>query len=232
MYCPTSNAKADEYFNLGVRALDNGILRRASDYFSMAIGEDSLFCDAWDNLAVIMKKSGGIEKAKSFYFKSMNINKNDFVAYINFGDICLETGNYKMAYDLFLMATFVDSTSPEGFYGLAMYYQPTKNYTQGLTAINVALELYNSENLTVGHEVHFTEGLLYYGAGEIDKAKKILESEYGSFPNHPHMNYYLGLCYLNAENPNKELAQEYIKRAQKEGFKVDNEVLDKLDNGR
>lgn len=229
MYCPTKNPEAEKNFNLGVRALENGIIRRAADYFTMAIGEDSLFCDAWDNLGVIMKRTNNINKAETYFFKAMDINKADVIAYINMADIYLESGEYDMAGKLFAIATSVDSINPEGYYGMAMCYHAAHDYDKALEKINQAIALYNSKNMTVGHEVHFIEGLIYYGKGEISKAKDILEAEYNNYSNHPHMNYYLGLCYLNMENPDKKLAQKYIKKAQQEGYKADKDVLDQLE---
>lgn len=229
MYCPTSNAKAEKYFKSGENALNNGNLQKASDNFVKAIEEDSLFCDAWDNLAVVMRRAGKNEKAKSYYFKAMNINKYDIVAPINFGGILLEEGDYEYAHKLFMVVTFIDSTNPEGYFGKAKAYYGGGNYNEALKNLNTAIELYTNQRVQIGHEVRLLEGLIYYGTGDIPTAKKILENEYENFANHPHMNYYLGLCYLNMETPNKDLARKYIKKAEKEGFTVDKEVLDKLE---
>jgi tetratricopeptide (TPR) repeat protein len=226
MYCSTNNDSAKRYFDLGQKAFENREIKKAINYYSLAVQKDSLFCDAWDNLGIAVSRTGGIPE--SYFFKSLNINKNDLSAYINWGNYCLETSNFKRAHELFWMALLIDSKSPESFYGIAITFYGEENYEAADTAITRAIELYTKNGITIGNEVYFTQGLIYYGKGDIEASKKLLVRQYDNFSNLPQMNYYLGLCYLKGNNPDKELAQKFIKKAQSNGYAIEKEVLEQL----
>jgi tetratricopeptide (TPR) repeat protein len=228
MYCPTSNERAKRYFDMGQNFLDNKDIKKAINYFSLAVQEDSMFCDAWDNLGVALKRKGELGKATQAFFKSVKINKNDLPAYINWGNIELESSDYEYAFKLFTTATWIDSTNPEGYYGLAMAHYGGKHYEAADSAITLAIELYTKNGIPLGHEVYVTQGLIFFGKGDIDGSKKLLQREYDNFPELAHVNYYLGLCYLKGSNPDKELAKKYITKAQSKGYTVDKDILEQL----
>lgn len=229
VYCNTKSLIAQENFDAGNVFLSKGQLDKASEYFSLATIEDSLFCEAWDNLAVVMRRKSDYNKALTYYLKSYNINNRNDVACINSAEILLLRNKLELAYKWFAKAIEIDSTNPEGYFGQSKCLLGIQEFDKALITLNKAKILYQQKNGFVDHDVQFLEGVIYFSKGEISNAKSIFEHEYNYYSENPNMNYYLGYCYLESAFQNNELAKKYLLKAQNGGMTIDKKTWDKLE---
>ena len=228
IYCQSSNLIAMNKFEVGSNFLSLGQLDKAAENFKLALYEDSLFCDAWDNLAVVMRRKGDYNKALTYYLKSYNINNRNDVACTNGAEILLLANKTELAFKWFSKAVEIDSANPEGYFGQAKCLVKIQEFDTALLALSKAKLLYIKQYKNEVHDANFLEGIIYFSKGDISKAILMLDQEYNFYSENPSMNYFLGFCYLDPAFENIELAKVYLLNAQKGGMTLDDKTLDRI----
>ncbi len=226
LFCPTSSAKANNYFNEGVIFLKSNELNKAIAAYSNSILEDTLFCDAYDNLGIALRRKGDYNGALTNYLKSYTINNENYVACTNSGELLLLARKYELAYKLFCRVIELDSMNPEGYYGKTKCLIAFKDYTNALISLEAAKEKYRILNGVVGKDVLFLEAFYYFMKEDIPTAKRLLEEIYDSYSEEASVNLYLGYCYIDPRYFDKSLARKYFKKAQDAGIEIDSETWD------
>jgi tetratricopeptide (TPR) repeat protein len=230
LYCPSNNKEAMQFFELGNIALAKGELAEAKLYFSKAIYKDTMFCDAWDHIGLIYKRvKDGKEEAMKYFFKSLKMNPNNLAAIINISHLFLQSNELKRAYNGFNSAIEIDSLNPEGYYGLACVLVGSKNFTEANYYLEKAKKIYNDKNYKLGNEVTYLSGIIDCGTNQYDKSIVSLESVYELYKDQQSINYYLGLAYILKEQPDKDKARKYLKKAKKKGAIISDEINAKLE---
>jgi len=211
--CSSDDPEAIQVYGQGQVLQEEGDLEGAKELYHQAIELDPGYCDAMDNLGLIYRREGDPEEAAEWYRKSIAIAPENIVAHQNLavalnvmGDIEGSIKEYEFLIDL-------DSTNPEGYYGLGHIYLLQGNPEEAIEFLGQAEELYLSQTSPWAMDTRYLLGFAYYDAGDCQLALTYFENVYQEFIFDPDINLYMGACYLSEGMMNDEKAGLYIDRA-------------------
>jgi hypothetical protein len=218
--CGSKNQKAMEYFNLANWGLSTNRLEGSKNLYLKAVREDSLFCDAWDNLSICCRKMGHYKDAFTSGLHSLAIDSTNAIAWTNCGYAAFLSNDIYRALTSFDHLQRIIPNDPEGYYGKSMVLYSIDSISEARNNIYKAEIKYKTGNIRKGSEVDLLKGFIEYKSGNKKEAQAIFEDIYSKFMKNPELNYFLGKCLLENENDKKK-SQKYLDRALKLGYKND-----------
>ncbi|MCB0042305.1 MAG: tetratricopeptide repeat protein [Caldilinea sp.] len=221
VFCPTANEKALRAYNAAQDAEETGSLDKAESLYRDAIEHDPHFCDAMDNLGVLLRRQGRIDEAIGWYRRSLAVFPANTVAQQNIALALMVQGDYLSAAKEYQQLIEMAPDNPEGHFGLANAYLVMEQPERAIECLETAQDLYAA----LGDEPHlidvrFALGTANFHQGEYDAARRYLLAVYPRLGEEPGVNYYLGLCYLTEESYDLEQARHYLGVAQSLGVEL------------
>ena len=182
---------AFENYNKGCTLLENKEYDNAVTAFSVAIGYQFDYIDAYKKRAVARKLNGDFEGALKDYDVITSFEPKDIVAYNNKGNIYYKLGDYENAVESYLKALSID-----------------KNFDLAIKNIHNA-EKYLSKNYYLEKGIKLFDARTDYN-NAISYLNRAIELD-----NKNSMTYeYRGKCYFAlSENSNYEQATKYSEMA-------------------
>ncbi len=200
--------------------MDKENVAKAVDFYTRALAIDSTDALAWGKLANAVSRqvwqnyvdrNTGREKARNAVLKSIALNKNLAIGYIELGDLKLYTEfDWKGAEDNYQKALSLEPENPDALYGLggALYFAIGR-WNDAIRIMKKSIELDPLKPIS-----HLNLGNILIHAGRPDEAityfKKVLELD----PQFQRAHLYLGRNYLLLGKPEmalKEMQQENIE---------------------
>ncbi|MCK9617949.1 MAG: hypothetical protein M0R21_08965 [Lentimicrobiaceae bacterium] len=221
MRCGSKSEKAMEYFNLANWGLSTNQLNGSKNFYLKAIHEDSLFCDAWDNLSICCRRMGNYEDAFTSGLHSLIIDSTNASAWSNCGYAAFLNNDIYRALTSFDHLQRIIPSDPEGYYGKSMVLYSIDSISEARINIYKADMKYKTSNIRKGPEVDLLKGFIEYKSGNKKLAQTIFEDIYSKFKKNPELNYFLGKCLLENDN-NIKKSQKYIDKAIKLGYVMPN----------
>lgn len=222
------NSKAREFFNSGVKYLNNKDYINAVELFKSAIKEDPNYTKAYNNLGVAYRNLGLPEKAIEQYHKSLKIDPDNYTAYQLMGVAYLMLGKNKESEKTFKKLKYLNPNEPEAYFGLGDVYSVEKKFFLANECFEKALKLYTDEQGKLKADAYLNIGLNYFRQKEYDQAIKYLKYSTDYYTENKTAYYYLGLCYLFNKPENLIAAENNIKKAIDLGYKVPKEIFKHL----
>jgi tetratricopeptide (TPR) repeat protein len=217
LICGTNNQKALKYFQSANFSFMTNRLANAKSLFLSAVKEDSLFCDAWDNLSVCCRKMGHFKDAFVAGLHSLVIDSTNYAAWLNCGYSAYLADDVPDALSSFEHLQRIVPNNPEGYYGKGIVLYSIDSISEARNNIYKAEQKYKAGGFTKGYEVDLLKGFIEYKYGNTKEAQSIFENIYPQFKNNADLNYFLGQCIQINEN-NSRKSKKYIDKAKKLGY--------------
>ncbi len=194
---------------------DVNSLNIAIEKFNRSIKEDPKFAQAYVDLGraywekwELTKDTIWAEKAKSICRKALEINGTLAYAYIQFGIILRETGEYKQAVESLLRSIDLDGSNVVSHKELAFTYEKQGRLEDSEKEYLRAIEL-----LPDNGRGYYDLGVFYFNHGKYEEAEKRFQKAAAILPGNYKSYIYLGLIYQRTEK--LDLAIKNYKRSNK-----------------
>lgn len=228
LYCPTENHEARQYYNDAHEAQDQGDVERAKQYYSKAIELDPEYCDAMDNLGLLLRGEGNVVGAVTWYEKSIAIEPSNRVAHQNLAVAYRILGKLEEAKQEYQRLVQLDPNEPEGYFGLGSMYLMTDRPEDAIAQLKKAEALYEQQSSPYVADARYYLGCSYFTLKDCQTAHEYMQSIYKERADDPVVNYVLGACYLAPELKDTELARKFLLRAQELGLQVPPAMLQQV----
>jgi len=136
---------ANNYYNAGYKAFNEGDFKTAEKQYEKAIKADPDFIYAFDNLGLTYRKLGDYKKAIKYYSKSLEIYpegsfalQNEAITFLYLKDTENALKNYTILVNLY-------PDNPEGFFGTARINFMKGNYEEALDYAFYSHKMYVSQ---------------------------------------------------------------------------------------
>jgi len=147
----------------------------AIKYYLMAIKSDSDYVQAYDNLGIIYRRLGKLDKAIEVYKQSISINPIGKAAHENLASAYLMMKQYKNAYNEYEIIVKLYPNDPEGYFGYADINLQQSQLDAALTNANKALILYQNQKSPLINQAQYLIGIIYYNKGDNNNAIKYVK---------------------------------------------------------
>ncbi|MBJ6727378.1 tetratricopeptide repeat protein [Geomesophilobacter sediminis] len=226
--CPTQDSVALQLYNNAIELTAQEKLAEAEAQYRMAIARDAGYCDAMDNLGLLMRRQGRIDEAVTWYQRSLKIKPDNGVAHQNLAAGYQAQGNLEDAQAEYVWLTEHQPGNPEGFYGLGACLLGGGRLDDAIARLEVAERLYAQIQSPLTVDAKYLLGVAHLRKNELSRARSYLLQVYPQASEEPKLNYLLGLCYLDPEGGDQAKAAEYLQKAKKLGVPLPPEVEGKL----
>lgn len=162
-------AKRNSYFSQALQQEEVGELKKALEFYRMALEVDKNFFEAWLNAGAIYSKQGKSEKAIKCYERALSL-KADKKVFYNLAVEHFRKENFHEAKSLLEKALKQDSQFLEAYLLLSYVYGKLNQYEEAETTIRKALNLDPENSAALTALV-----LLYQKWGKFELAQKYLD---------------------------------------------------------
>ncbi|MBW2980470.1 tetratricopeptide repeat protein [Candidatus Woesearchaeota archaeon] len=145
---PDIKKKANEHFEKGVACYRRKSLEEAVAEFRQAIGFDSDYVAARNNLGVVLYERGELEEAETQLRAAISLRDNDADLYVNLGNVLSDRGRLGEAIESYATATGIDPKNAVAFNNKGVTYIKARQLDLAVKTFRKALEI-NSENPTI-----------------------------------------------------------------------------------
>lgn len=225
LVCDTADWDALAAYNRGISQEESGQFQAAIVSFREAVERDPGFCDAMDNLGVLLRREGKIDEAIEWYRKSLAIDSENPVALMNLGAALQMQGDLEAARDVYASLAEVEPENPEGHYGLGLLDLNLGKLDEAIAHLTVAKDLYQASASVWEADADFQLGIAHTLADDCVNALIYFEPLYPSNPDNAELNWYMGVCYLSPETEDLDLAKKHLLEAQRLGIMIPPELM-------
>jgi len=223
--CASEIPEAVEAYNQGVTYETAGDIASAEKAYREAIALDPNYCDAMDNLALVLRQNGNIDEAIALYENSIKIAPDNGVAHLGLANTYMELEEYDKALVEYNALGVIDPNDPEGYYGAGRVYFSKENYKDAITQFSIAEELYKAEGSAYLVDAQVYLGFSYALIDDYETGRDYLEMVYPQMQDNGYVNYFLGYCYYYGTSIRDEnLAKQYLLRARDLGIDLGPEL--------
>jgi tetratricopeptide (TPR) repeat protein len=226
--CGTLDDSAAGYYTRGLNLQMIGNFDEAKELYLQAIELDPGYCDAMDNLGVILRQEGDLKGAIEWYRRSIDLAPHNTVARQNLAVAYSHQGKTDFEMEQYELIIEIDPINPEGYYGLAGIYMREGSFEKAVPLYEKAAEYYDVNGSVWARDAYYGLGISLAGMGRCVEAVETLEGIYDEFIYDAWVNYHLGYCYLDARITDPELAELYLVRSAFLGMELPEEVWEFL----
>jgi len=225
VYCPSDVADASNAYNRAITQETAGDFEGAEQSYREAIDLDPKYCDAMDNLAILLKKNGKVDEAIALYQQSIKVKPDNDVAHLGLANAYASQERYDEALGEYSALAQIDPGNPEGYYGAGIVYFDNERYTEAIVQFEQAETIYKQQNSDYVMDAQAYLGFSHTLLGEYETGRDYLEPIYPSYANNSYFNYLLGVCYYYGESIKDDaLAKQYLTRAGDLGYDLEPEL--------
>lgn len=225
IFCPTNNEEARKLYNDAGNLQQNSKFTEAEKLYARAIELDPNYCDAMDNLGQLLRQQNKIDEAIIWYKKSLEVKPDNTVALQNLALAYNLQGETQKAIESYETLTKIAPENPEGYFGLGSIFYRLEQPEKAISYLLTAEKLYLQESSPYITDAQYYLGFSYFTLQDCANAKKYFEPIYNQFSNDGGVNYVLGICYLQSEPKDVNVARTYILKAQEAGIQIPAEIL-------
>ena len=225
IYCPSNVPAATDAFNKATTFESAGDDASAEQAYREAIDLDPQFCDALDNLALLLKRAGNYKDTVDLYQRSIAIYPDGYTAHLGLANTYNQLEQYDNAIAEYETLTELYPDDPEGYYGLGNVYFNQGKYEEALGQFKIAEEIYKKRDSDYIVDAQVYIGYTYVMLEDYESGRDYIEMVYPDFEKSGYTNYMLGLCYYYGKSiQNDPLAKLYFTRARDLGTQLDSEL--------
>jgi tetratricopeptide (TPR) repeat protein len=225
IHCSSSVDEAVDAYNKAVTYETAGDTASAEKAYREALALDPNYCDAMDNLALLLRQNGNTEEAIALYENSIKIAPDNEVAHLGLANTYMGLEEYDKALVEYNALLDINPSNPEGYYGAGRVYFSKENYNEAIKQFLQAEQLYKAEGSAYIVDAQIYLGFSYALIEEYETGRDYLELVYPQMPDNGYVNYFLGYCYYYGTSIRDEkLAKEYLLRARDLGIDLGSEL--------
>lgn len=229
VFCPTEKQEALEAYNRANDLDRQGKFEEAKDLYLKAIEADPSYCDAMDNLGLLLRRQGKLDEAISWYRRSIEVFPENRVAHQNLAVAYRRLGKTDEAMVEYRTLIELHPEDPEGHFGLGSIYLDLNEPEAAIPHLRKAEEIYIETKSPYLPDAQYLLGLAHYRLSAWGRAREYFEQAYPTLQNQADINFYLGMCYRSEELGNPKLARQYLNKARELGKRIPPEVLQDLE---
>ena len=225
IYCPSDIPAATDAFNKAQGFESAGDIASAEKAYREAIELDPQFCDALDNLALLLKQSGNYKDTVDLYQRSIAIYPEGYAAHLGLANTYNQMKQYDNAIAEYETLSKLYPDDPESYYGLGNVYVNQEKYEDALVQFQLAEEIYKKRDSVYLVDAQVYIGYTYVMLEDYESGRNYIEMVYPDFEKSGYTNYMLGICYYYGKTiQNDPLAKLYLTRARDLGIQLDSEL--------
>jgi len=231
LFCPTDNEEARQSYNAAFDFEEQGLVEEARDAYLRAIELDPGFCDAMDNLGLLLRHQGDLEGAIYWYQRSIEVFPQNSVAHQNLAFAYRIQGRYEEALAEYAILIEIEPENPEGYFGTGQVYIYMERPAEAIPFLETAENLYASSNdypVEYLWDAQYMLGTAHYLNGDYEACRNYVEPLYSILEADDWTNYMLGTSYLQEPIRDLEKARFYLLRAQELGMELSPEILEAI----
>lgn len=228
IFCQTENEEARQLYNDAGVSQQNGNLEDAEELYARAIELDPTYCDAMDNLGLLLRQQDKLDEAIFWYKKSLAVKPDNTVALQNLALAYNLKGETEKAMDLYEELISIAPQNPEGYFGLGSIYYTLEQPEKAISYLETAENLYVQESSPYATDAQYYLGFSYFMLEDCANSKRYFEAIYDQFSNDGGINYVLGVCTLQSEPKDISAARTYIQIAREAGVQIPIEILTEI----
>lgn len=181
-YNSTDSEIALNYYNKAYDYSKNGDFNKVIENYKLAIAEDSLFIEAYDNIGLAFRQMNELDSAVYYYKLSLSLYPEGVFANQNLGVAYMAMEDYDNALLTYQNMTKIIPDSPEGYYGIAQVKATTFDYEEALEAIDIAIEKYEEQSSSLLSDGYLLKAYIFSDMKDKPNMKKnlILAKENGA----------------------------------------------------
>jgi tetratricopeptide (TPR) repeat protein len=173
--CATKSDQARGAFNRAIQVMSQGKIDEAMRLYRRAIELDPRFCDAMDNLGVLLRRQGKIDEAIGFYRRSIAVNRMNPVARTDLAVALYLQGKREEAIGEYEALITLRPDDPEGYYNLAMIQLDMRHPAAAIALLEKAERLYAARKSPLITDAQFMLGVAHHDARQCEKAEPYLK---------------------------------------------------------
>lgn len=225
IFCPSNVTEAVDAYNKGLTYENAGDTASAEKAYRDAIALDPNYCDAMDNLALLVRKNGNSDEAISLYENSIKVAPDNQVAHLGLANTYMELEEYDKALAEYNAILAINPENPEGYYGAGRVYFSKEDFKSAIPQFKQAEELYKAEGSSYLIDAQVYLGFSYALIDEFETGRDYLEMVYPQMQDNGYVNYFLGYCYYYGTSIRDEkLAKQYLLRARDLGIDLGSDL--------
>jgi len=175
MYGGTTSEEAKKYFDQAASYGNKEDFMSAKKYYLKAIKKDAKYVEAYDNLGLVCRRLGELDKATEYYKKSIELFPEGQMAHQNLAAVYGIKKDYKSAISEYEAILKISPNDPEGYFGVANSYMMLSQFDDALGNAKKALDLYEKINSHHIPDGYYLIGLINYYKGDKENAKEYLQ---------------------------------------------------------
>ena len=172
---PTQIEKARTCYNKGYDYFHINDYKNAISFYRCAIQNDSLYTDAFDNLALSYRRLRVLDSAEYFYLKSLSINSSNLVALNNLALVYTHENKLDKSEQTYLRILKIDPKCADGYFGLAEVYLRTSRFEASIENGMKAYDLWEKTDKLYAGDALFYVGVSYLSLNDKKNAKKYFD---------------------------------------------------------
>ncbi len=226
--CGSLDESARSYYNRAMGLQKTGEWDKAKMLYERAIEADPGYCDAMDNLGLMLRQQGDLQGAVEWYLRSIEIAPHNTIARRNLAVAYGYQGKTDLAANQYKQIIAIDPGNPEGYFGLAGIFLDQERYAEAVPYYEEAARLYESSGSFWAHDAYHGLGIAMAELDQCKEAVSNLKRVYDEYIYDAQVNYYLGYCYLDDTISDPSLAEQYLVRSAFLGMELPQEIWDTL----
>ncbi|MEZ4398647.1 MAG: tetratricopeptide repeat protein [Kofleriaceae bacterium] len=220
--CGTGSADAARLFSQGVAAFEErGDPVEAERAYRAALVFDPRYCDAMDNLAVVLRRAGRLDEAVALYQRSLGMEPANQFAWQNLGVAYLKQGRLADADRCYQQLIALADANPEGWFGRGQVAYLDDRFADAIAALEQARARYLARgDAALRADAELLLGLAAAGAGDHARVRTYLDPHAARVADRPDANLALGAAFLDADGRDLAKARRYLTAARALGAAV------------
>jgi tetratricopeptide (TPR) repeat protein len=239
LVCPTRDPAAMRAYDAAIDAERERDVARAEALYREAVQQDPGYCDAMDNLGLLLRRQGKIDEAIEWYRKSLATQPKNRVARTNLATALRREDRLDEALRELTTLLEQDPDDAEAHYGVGLTYLAKNEPGKALEHFERAEKLYWVQRPELTADATLLKGIAQWRLGDCRAAVATLEPIEKAKGGEPDLNYVLGVCALDGHRedlargvpdgtPWLERARKYLRRAISAGKTIDPKVVQAL----
>ncbi|HBS85856.1 MAG: hypothetical protein A2W91_09125 [Bacteroidetes bacterium GWF2_38_335] len=169
------NPDTKRMFIKGMGLIKSGDYKSAQVLFLDLVKKDSTFAFAYDNIALCYKHKNLKDSAMYYLDRSLHFLPENVNAHLTKAEIYLAKRLIKEAFFEYLKVIEINSSNPEGYFGLGKVFLLNKEYENALMNMAYARQMYKILGNEFYKDAVFMTGYIYVQKGDEINAKKYLK---------------------------------------------------------